>query len=239
VRRRQYYRTEKAGPLILPIMNSRQWRKLAHSARKLSARMKNATTSESHIPGIKPGKRAVDKKPAISPKRTFASKAITFFGYLLALLGALSAINSFRYDVSIDPYVSLNPQDPLASRFVLTNEGPYRIHDVEYQCEFPNLNIPNANPDVYQIGVEGVISLPKTELKPRGKITLRCQSPYQMIDGSFLQIRVSYRPSFWPRRTEGGNAFLLRIDNQDHAVWLPIGSLKTIEEFRTFIVQPK
>jgi len=199
-----------------------------------------ATTSESqsHI-AIKPEKRAVDKKPAVSPNRTFASKAIAFFGYLLALVGALSAINSFRYDVSIDPYASLNPQDPLASRFVLTNEGPYRIHDVEYQCEFPNLNIPNANPDFYQIGVEGVAGLPKTDLKPRGKTSFRCQSPYQMIDGSFLQIRVSYRPSFWPLRTEGGNAFLLRIDNQDHAVWLPIGSLKTIEEFKTFIVQPK
>jgi hypothetical protein len=195
--------------------------------------------SKSHIAGIEPRKQAVDNKPAVSPKRTFASKAIEFFGYLLALVGALSAINSFRYDVSIDSYASLNPQDPLATRFVLTNEGPYRIHDVEYQCEFPNLNIPNANPDFYNIGMERIADLPKTDLKPRGKTSLRCQSQYQMIDGSFLQIRVSYRPSFWPLRTEGGNAFLLRIDNQDHAVWLPIGSLKTIEEFKTFVVQPK
>ena len=210
---------------------------MAHVARKLGIPIQKPNAAKSQP-------RTTDKRlPSPKESNAVLSRILSLvwnsLGVFLLVLGGITAINSLRYDVSIDSYASLNPQDPLASRFVLTNEGPYRIHDVEYNCEFPNLNIPNANPDVNQTGVEGVIGLPKTELKPRGKISLRCQSPYQMIDGSFLQIRVSYRPSFWSIRTEGGNAFLLRIDNQDHAVWLPIGSLKTTEEFRIIIVQPK
>jgi hypothetical protein len=138
----------------------------------------------------------------------------------LVVLAAIATLNSFRYDVSIDSHASLKPEGPLVTRFFLTNLGPYSIHNVRYRCEYSATKFPVAPSDSNAVGaVNGTFEDP--EVEAGGEISLHCESPLIPIDGSILQIRVSYRPSFWPLRKERSNAFTFKEDSGRRGVWLP------------------
>ena len=149
----------------------------------------------------------------------------------LTALGGIATINSFRYDVSIDSYASLNSKEPLETRFVLANQGPFSIYSVRYQCEFPAMKIPGIAPKINVVGAD-IVAFEEPQMEAHGKISLRCESPITPVDGSILQIRVSYRPSFWPGRTEGSSAFMLVRDSVGNAVWLPRGRAKNLDDLQ-------
>ena len=203
-------------------MNSRQRRRVAQ-AKKLGIQVQKPTRA-------KPQPAIGDNPP---PSQELGGKlSIRVLSALwkwliavLTVLGGITAINALRYDVSIDSYASLNLKEPLETRFVLANQGPFAIYKVHYTCEFPNMNIPGLVSDISLRGAE-IVDFEEAEMEARGKISLRCENPVTPIDGSILRIRVSYRPSFWLGTVEGGNSFMLKRDSEGNAVWLPIGRLK-------------
>jgi hypothetical protein len=215
------------------MINSRQWKKLAHAARKLGIAITKPKKieSQSHTANTRPVKPLENSPPTKKVYFAISSKVWRWLVAILTVLGGLSAINSLRYDVSIDPYVSLNPKEPLETRFVLANQGPYSIQTVQYTCEFPGIRLPGVNPDINVVGTD-LVAFEEKEIDARGKISLRCESPMEMTFGSTMQISVSYRPSFWPWRKTGGAAFAFKRDDSGNAVWLPIGRAKTLEELK-------
>lgn len=138
----------------------------------------------------------------------------------LVVLALIAALNSFRYDVSIDSHFSLKPNGPQETRFFLTNLGPSSIHKVRYRCEYPASNFPDAPRDSHAAGADHV-TFEEPLLEARGQISLHCESPLIPIDGSILRIRVSYRPSFWPLRKERSAVFTFKEDSGRRGVWLP------------------
>jgi len=138
----------------------------------------------------------------------------------LVVLAGIAALNSVRYDVSIDSHFSLKPNGPLETRFFLTNLSPYSIHKVRYRCEYPATSFPSAPRDSNAAGADHV-TFEEPLLEAGGQIRLHCESPLIPIDGSILRIRVSYRPSFWPLRKERSAVFTLKEDSGRRGVWLP------------------
>lgn len=210
-------------------MNSRQWKRVAHAAKKLGLQIRKptGTESQSHTGDTKTQKRELRKKLSDRLLSIIWNPLIA----ILTVVGGITAINSLRYDVSIDSYASLNPKEPLETRFVLTNQGPFAIHKVHYACEFPAMKVPGMAPNINLVGAD-VVAFEEPEMEARGKISLRCENLIPLVDGSTLQIRVSYRPSFWPASVEGGSTFLLKRDSEGNAIWLPIGRLKSLEELK-------
>jgi hypothetical protein len=208
-------------------MNSRQRRQLTHIARKLGINIPEATEtkSPSHTVSTSPAAQKEDKEPL----NGLLSMGWKWLVAILTILGGIATVNALRYDVSIDPYASFNPKEPLETRFVLANQGPYSIYSVTYQCEFPDMKLLGVNPNINLAGTE-IVAFEEPAMEARGKISLRCESPMTPADGSILQIRVSYRPSSWPLRTEGSSAFMLKRDSAGNVVWLPRGRAKSLTE---------
>ena len=110
------------------MMNSRQRKKLAHAARKLGIVIADSKKieSQSHTVDTKQQKLLEDSQPRQRTFSVISSKVWQWLLAILTVLGGLSAINFLRYDVSIDPYASLNPKQPLETRFVL---GGWQLGD--------------------------------------------------------------------------------------------------------------
>ena len=120
----------------------------------------------------------------------------------LTLMGGVSAYTSLRYDVSVSPYVALDPQDSLQSHFLVTNQGPFDIFNVSYACKY----VPAPSGDGPFIAYIGFVPGTVATLRPHGDFSAYCHlsNPLvgQLKDGTFLDFEVMYTPKFlfWQSR---------------------------------------
>ena len=216
-------------------MNSRQRRKLTH-ARKLHLELPTETKSQTHTSDTQPTQPQSTVKGSLAKISRHAGRPGKFALGVLAFAGTLVTLNSFRFDVSIDPYLTLNPNDPLETRFVLTNQGSYTINKVRYSCEFPGMKIPGVPAEDNVVGMNTVM-FEQPEMEAHEKVSLYCGGSSMTAEWlnptePMLQIRVSYRPSFWPFTKEGSARFLLKTDRQGSAHWLPFGRAKDLKDLK-------
>jgi hypothetical protein len=144
-------------------------------------------------------------------------------GAAATVLGLFWGFYSFRYDLSINPYMTLNPKHPFETRFAIIDEGPFSIHHVHYDCDFIDVHTPEGY--LHQGGMVGVDE--KTDLDPKPvRFSVHCQYLLDHegeIDKAILQINVFFRPSLIPWELERGARFMMLRDTDGNVQWLPAG----------------
>jgi hypothetical protein len=160
-----------------------------------------------------------------------------------ALLGILVTYISLRYDVSVTNFTSTNLSDPFSSRFLVSNEGPFSIYDVTYDCM--SVHVRSALDGIPMPEIENLTTVPRplSEIRARSQYSVLCQFPLdtpgvKFEEGALLEIRVSYTPRFEPwARKKGGQMFVLKFDHEGHSVWLPIGTfVESREAMKTLAI---
>jgi len=79
------------------------------------------------------------------------SRPIAFFWGgvvgLSVIVSLLLSVLYFRQEIAVDPGFSYSPSDPFSQRFVITNNGPFAIHEVHYTCAVTFLATGNPQAD--------------------------------------------------------------------------------------------
>lgn len=121
---------------------------------------------------------------------------------------------AFRSDVTINPRVRLDTNDPFSTLFTITNEGFFSIEDVGFSCHMNYVEIHN-----YRFAVQDVDGStdPKGEpsIEARKSQDVACKfgaigvpikpppnSPPPEYHVADITLTVSYHPHFWWRRTQ-------------------------------------
>ena len=120
-------------------------------------------------------------------------------GAALTLIGLFLTFLSFLPDVSVETYQSLNPSDPFATFYRVSNNWICSIKNVQPSCFALSAIGPrlNASDDLSQ-----VISDTVPELAHGGRTTASCPFGGQLggAEHAEILIRVVYRPwPFWTR----------------------------------------
>lgn len=154
-----------------------------------------------------------------------------FWGRLVILLTIFGGVATYvatyaslRFDVSVLPYASLDSADPTATRFLITNQGPFSIYNVFYACKF----VPPQSGNNPFVAFDTFVPFPIAQLHSHGDFSAFCRAPnalpFPAKEGTLLDIEISYRPEFgWSLR--GGELFILKNDHSGNAVWLPVGDM--------------
>jgi hypothetical protein len=137
----------------------------------------------------------------------------------LALYGGVGTFVSLRYDVSVLPYSTTNSKDANETRFLVTNQGPFAIHQVFYACKFAP---PQSGGEFHAMAT--LVPSP-IDVRSHGNFSAYCQRPTDLnpVEGTLLDFEVMYTlniPFLSSKR--GGELFLLKYDSAGDAVWLPV-----------------
>jgi hypothetical protein len=144
---------------------------------------------------------------------------------LIGLLGFVV----LRSDVNINPTVRLDLNDPFSTLFVITNEGAFSIHNVQFSCHMNDVEVrnyhllvtdqpapvdPPGEPSIEAHNSQDVTCF----FGAMGmKIGTPRNSPRPIYNVADITLSVSYRPSFWWRRTKS-QRFIARTDGHGHIV---------------------
>lgn len=117
-------------------------------------------------------------------------------GWLLtwAFLGPAITLVTFTNFISpqitIDPGINVDPTDPFATRFIVTNRGHYAVYDLQFSCTIRAAGAMHLQ----SFSNDGL--LPVAELDFLGKVTKSCNGRTNDLVGNIeLDIGVTYR---WP-----------------------------------------
>jgi hypothetical protein len=163
----------------LPRMNRRQYKRLAHVARKLGLPSPKKTTPQSNT------KPAETKKP----RRLVSIPRIVKWAALI--LGVVVAAFELWPDVSVEPYASRDQHSPFAELFSVENTNRYSIYEVQPQCDMDRVTTKG-------IVISGLSVANADErvpvLAPKAKTTATCNFLQAPSYGELLiAIRVAYK----------------------------------------------
>lgn len=167
------------------------------------------------------------KSSTVGPSRLTPSR---IFQRLPKILFALTTIFATLFGlwlvlgprVSVSAAYPLNPSDPFSAPFIMTNRGNLSIYNVGFTCNQTGAVYPNPkwnvgdNKTTYT-DLSPVIQPGESRTIPcgmRGTLSLP-------IVGADINIQVSFRPSYWPRKLTTRFRFLMWIDSNKHLRWLP------------------
>jgi hypothetical protein len=133
--------------------------------------------------------------PAQSTKElALRTKAWQLWKELWAFIGPLIAVTSFAFlmmpQVSIEPSVNLDPAQPLATQFLITNRGRVPVYNVRFGCSLSGKMV--------QVGHMSTSSstIAPVAVIPAGKsVTKGCALASQDIQAEDIAISVTYH---WP-----------------------------------------
>lgn len=94
-------------------------------------------------------------RPSGRPGRTirFSRSLVAFLGFAAAVVGIVTGALALRSDVSIEPDISANQNNPLATYFRFENNGQLSIYDVTFFCEVRSVRI-SGNRNLYDNTLE-------------------------------------------------------------------------------------
>ena len=195
----------------------------------------------SRQPPPPPQERRVQEWLEVHPRAKIVG---SLFAALSTVLGLFWGFYSFSYDVSISANVTLDPKRAFETRFIVVNQGPFTITDLQYDCEILQVHGPKgywfAGNRLH--GIEVFPELPKSR-----QYSIRCSyypwnfgglSDGPEMDGATLQIWVNFGAPYFPWRLRRGARFRLTRDSTGTAQWLPWGKAEnlplTIPELRLY-----
>jgi hypothetical protein len=126
------------------------------------------------------------------------SVIVTILGFVLTALPKLS----------IDLSGSLQPQDPMATLFYLSNDGILPIHDIEASCYIGDVEYGKWKVEGFNIHRPGSLGTHAEILSPGHKMSLPCERIFAMPEGTAtkaeLSVFVDYRPdwTWWHKQTQ-------------------------------------
>lgn len=195
--------------------------RLGHLEHRLAAKTEPRRDHDSS--GSSPFKKTARGKVVSALLHGVPSKLLWLITTVATVFGLLATWVSLRYDVSAMPYVSLNPSDPSAARFLITNEGPFTINDVGYACKF----VPPHQAADRPFFAFATVTVGVPSLRSHGAFSAYCKLPDSyprpVLEGTLLDVEVIYTPKFlfW-RHNFGGELMMLKFDQSHSAVWLPV-----------------
>lgn len=142
-------------------MNSRQYRRLAHVARKLSLHFPGR--EETREPKTKPGKGA----PKLEQSQWSTLKKV---GTLVGLLATLAGLIQVRPKVSVEPYDSLDLSSPFSQLFSVENGSYYALYSVAPRCV-----VVDASYGAFKFHHNTVSSRDIVDLRSGAKTTAMCR----------------------------------------------------------------
>lgn len=124
--------------------------------------------------------------------------------------------------IHVEPSFSLDKTNPFGTQFLLSNSGLFSIRDVRFTCnwrkvttqgriqvEFTNVTIDHSPPPIPEIA--------------RGESSTVFCARTTGVDFSTadIEVRVTFKPKFWPYEIEKRSRFELRQDSQGTIIWAP------------------
>ena len=114
-----------------------------------------------------------------------------------AISGPIVSLTGFAFllwpQVSIEAGVNLDPEEPLATQFVVTNRGRVTIYNVNFYCGF---SIPSATVrHLFFANAEILVPEPAKSIGPGKSVTRACARKSALIVGGQPTITVKYH---WP-----------------------------------------
>jgi hypothetical protein len=112
-----------------------------------------------------------------------------------AFVGPCIALTSFYFlmqpNVTIDPSVNLDPGQPLATQFQVTNRGHFTVSDVLFTCKLGGANLHIGKLPL----LLGPVPLTVAELAPGEAVTVACAELSHDVEFGDLQVIARYK---WP-----------------------------------------
>jgi hypothetical protein len=131
--------------------------------------------------------------PPAKPGRPTRAKIWQGWKEFWALAGPLMALVSlvflFTPQITIEPTVNLDPQQPLATQFLITNRGKVPIYDVRFSCRIGGPGGTNMR------DLSSSTLSPISTLAPGDSATRACAVESQDIATQVITVSATYR---WP-----------------------------------------
>ncbi len=175
-------------------------------------------------PKIAPSTRGAAAQTIIATLR----KAARVVSIIALLIGLSAAILQHLPRISVIPSSSLDPSNPFATPFTVSNDGYLDVYNATIVCNLKYVKDANENTVVGPFPVYGQTTLAR-DLAPGFPVTVPCNFPSRgaavlfeaPIATAKISISVQFRPAFLPwRRSRAYNFFMAR-DNQGQIHWFP------------------
>jgi hypothetical protein len=130
--------------------------------------------------------------PPAKPRGSTRGKIWQGWKEFWALAGPLMALVSIAFllmpQITIEPSVNLDPQQPLTTQFLITNRGKVPVYEVRFSCGI-------GGPGGTHIGMSSSTSSPILTLAPGESVTRACIVESQDIATQVITVSATYR---WP-----------------------------------------
>lgn len=114
-----------------------------------------------------------------------------FWAFAGPLMASTTFYSFLAPNIMIEPSVNLNPSQPLATQFVISNRGHLSVLDVRFSCEFRGHNVHGGS-----LTLDPSSSLaPVPELKPNASVTRNCAVESSDVHIPDIIVTVDYK---WP-----------------------------------------
>ncbi|HKV36587.1 MAG TPA: hypothetical protein VJP89_19755 [Pyrinomonadaceae bacterium] len=141
---------------------------------------------------------------------------------IVVLLAAVAQIYFSTWRMSVSPGETLKASDPLATMFVLHNEGQFAVHDIKFLCFLNRISYLDGTIVEYSMGNNAEFNV--LRLDGNGKTSTPCYVPVKAQPVSAdVTIIVSYRPSFYPFEKHQNFRFVAQWKDEGGFVWVPMG----------------
>ena len=82
---------------------------------------------------------------------------------LVGIVGTIAtifwAVQQFRQEMLVEPYVSYDQKEAFQQQFTVTNNGPFAIYDVHYSCAVTAVGMNDGSPNPFPDFINGVMIL--------------------------------------------------------------------------------
>lgn len=117
------------------------------------------------------------------------------------ILGIIVSLLSLAPNISVSTSQSLDPKDPLSTPFIITNNGPLPIHNVEILFGINKMTTPPPMNQTISTLSLGYAKPPIPVLKAHETMTFWCPPVFKFsrdpINFADISVLVSYRPDFF------------------------------------------
>lgn len=160
------------------------------------------------------------------------------------LAGLAAAWVSLRSSVVLQVGPSLAPTKPFETQFMLVNESPFDVHDLAYACEILKAWDEKGATVPLQSMMTTIVVTDKL-LDGRGTRSLRCDFSQALAANMIpeaaeyvMNIRVLYRPSFWPYGAMRAFRVWTKRDTDGHYQWMLAGPAQDLDPAEIDQLQP-
>ncbi len=160
-------------------------------------------------------KRSSRKPIAIQiPRRKFLTKTRGLIGGIVTIYCIFAAFPTFYSRVWLSPSISINPNDPFATRFEVSNTGSFSVYNVHINAEISGTMSTNTFDKMGFSAKPDIIPELEPGQHPVQWVPIIMNIPLNEKDKYDLRLEITFRPSFvWWHRTLHQRFITIRSTN--------------------------